>query len=170
MEQTPDQLHKAAVNKKWRMANQDRIKKEHRAYYLANREKCCNRSKVYCAKHREERRRYAKLYRATHQQYLKDYRLKNKEEVSRYRVAYERKRNYGMSQKQFDIMLKKQSGACAICKKPETAQYRGKPRRLSVDHDHSTKKIRGLLCSRCNLGIGLFMHNKDLLEKAILYL
>lgn len=58
-------------------------------------------------------------------------------------------------------MVRVQKGACAICKQTK---------KLVVDHNHTTKQIRGLLCSTCNLGLGMFQDNMDLLESAIRYL
>lgn len=55
-----------------------------------------------------------------------------------------------LTQPQFDAMVRKQKGLCAICRKPPTK------RRLSVDHCHKTGRVRGLLCNHCNLGIGYF--------------
>jgi hypothetical protein len=64
-----------------------------------------------------------------------------------------------------------QEGLCAICGKPETAQGKHSVvKSLAVDHDHETGEIRGLLCSRCNNGIGHFGDNVELMKKAIEYL
>lgn len=62
------------------------------------------------------------------------------------------RREYGMTPADYEAMLKKQAHRCAICHRPETIRSRktGEPHRLSVDHDHVTGKIRGLLCLRCN--------------------
>lgn len=57
-------------------------------------------------------------------------------------------------------MLHAQGGACALCRQLETQTTRGTVRRLSVDHDHATGRVRGLLCSRCNLTLG--RHDDDL--------
>ena len=70
---------------------------------------------------------------------------------------------YGISLLQYEAMLEAQNGVCAICKKTE-----GK--HLSVDHNHVTGEIRGLLCSRCNLVIGRCNDDTKLLKAAILYL
>lgn len=57
-----------------------------------------------------------------------------------------------------------QAGLCAICgKEPED-------RRLAMDHCHATGRVRGLLCMHCNVGLGMFKDNKEVLEKAIAYL
>lgn len=63
-----------------------------------------------------------------------------------------------------------QDNKCAICKNLETRTHNGKVRNLSVDHCHKTGKVRGLLCCRCNITIGRFEDDEDLLEKASEYL
>jgi hypothetical protein len=73
------------------------------------------------------------------------------------------KREYGLSKEEFDKMIHDQNNRCAICGNTSI-------RRLDVDHDHVTGKVRGLLCGRCNKGIGLFDDNKELFGKVILYL
>lgn len=60
----------------------------------------------------------------------------------------ELRRNYGLTTEEYKAMLHKQQGCCAICHKPDPE------RRLSVDHDHTTGKVRGLLCCACNRAIG----------------
>lgn len=57
------------------------------------------------------------------------------------------RRRYGLTLEQHDAMLAAQNGVCAICCRPEEHK---KYTRLSVDHDHDTGKVRGLLCRRCN--------------------
>lgn len=61
------------------------------------------------------------------------------------------------------------SGVCKICGEPEKTKKQGTLRRLSIDHDHRTGKVRGLLCYYCNLGLGKFKDNPELLMKAYLY-
>ncbi len=58
-------------------------------------------------------------------------------------------RNHGLTQEQYDAFLLEQNGVCRVCGKTDPS------RRLAVDHDHETGKIRGLLCLRCNRAIGL---------------
>lgn len=88
-----------------------------------------------------------------------------KECSSNYDYKFRLKRVYGLTQEEYDFMLEKQEGRCAIC--------RNKPgkRRLNVDHNHKTGQIRGLLCGRCNhklLGSG--NENSDILRRAADYL
>ena len=60
--------------------------------------------------------------------------------------------------------------ACDICGAQETVTRGGKVRRLTTDHDHATGAWRGLLCSRCNIGLGLFADDPDRLSAAAAYL
>ena len=64
-------------------------------------------------------------------------------------------KTYGITLAQYDFMFQEQGGLCRLCHRPETMVGNGgNVRRLSVDHDHVTGQIRGLLCATCNLGIG----------------
>lgn len=77
---------------------------------------------------------------------------------------------YGISMQEFEKMLAAQGGGCAICGKKIDDRRDGKTRRLCVDHDHDTGRIRGILCTRCNTGIGMFGNDPDLFRRAINYL
>lgn len=79
------------------------------------------------------------------------------------------KYHYGISLEDYDEMFRQQNGLCAICEKPEIATNQFGVKRLAVDHDHTTGKIRGLLCQRCNMAIGLMDNNSNLFEAAIQY-
>lgn len=62
------------------------------------------------------------------------------------------RRNFGITLEQYTEMLVKQGGVCAVCGGLNPTPTR----RLAVDHDHKTGKIRGLLCGPCNLHLGKF--------------
>ncbi len=68
----------------------------------------------------------------------------------------------------YDELFEKQKGCCAICGTTDSGH--NVTNHLLVDHDHSTGKVRGLLCSSCNLGIGKFKDDTNLLATAINYL
>lgn len=74
---------------------------------------------------------------------------------------------FGITIDEYDAILAKQGGGCAICNSKE-GDRRGW--RLHVDHCHRTGKVRGLLCSACNIGLGKFKDNADRLARAIEYL
>lgn len=72
---------------------------------------------------------------------------------------------YGITPEDYQAMLEQQNHACAICKKKCRSGYR-----LSVDHDHETGQVRGLLCRACNQVLGLAGESVAILEGAISYL
>lgn len=78
----------------------------------------------------------------------------------------ERLRRFGLTEDEYDLLVERQGGVCAICGLGPTTDGR----RLAVDHDHHTGVIRGLLCTNCNVGIGNFGDNLEVLRKAIAYL
>ena len=80
-------------------------------------------------------------------------------------------KTFGITLVQYNEMLETQKGLCAVCGNPETViDNRTKtPRRLAVDHCHTTKKVRGLLCMACNQGIGNFRENPEFLISATQY-
>jgi len=96
------------------------------------------------------------------------YKKKNPDKVKKwYRAKVYRK--YGLTVEDFDAQYNKQYGCCAICGKHSLELSRA----LDIDHNHITNKNRGLLCSQCNLAIGLFKVDEEeinLLQKAIEYI
>lgn len=77
------------------------------------------------------------------------------------------KNKYNMTLEDYDRMVIEQNHVCAICKLPNKTTATNK---LFVDHCHTTGNIRGLLCSRCNSGIGSLKDNTETLLSAIQYL
>lgn len=89
----------------------------------------------------------------------------------RTKVAWHRewmlRRKYNLTQEQYEVMLESQGGVCAICKAclpSSNATY------FAVDHDHRTGKVRGLLCSNCNRGIGHLQDSPEILQRAANYI
>ncbi|RUT24076.1 hypothetical protein C0V97_12350 [Asaia sp. W19] len=74
-------------------------------------------------------------------------------------------RRYGLTIPDYHQKLKAQHYGCAICGQSDFGGLR-----LSIDHDHQTGAVRGLLCSRCNVGLGHFSDNPEVLIKAADYL
>lgn len=80
----------------------------------------------------------------------------------------------GITLERYVHLLNEQNERCAICNKEETCidgrSPDKRPRRLSIDHCHTTNKVRGLLCHACNLAIGKFKDDINLMQKAIDYI
>lgn len=98
--------------------------------------------------------------------------IKGKEEwIPRKQSSYKLMSLYGITTDEYQKLLDKQNGVCAICNKEEKAKSNGGyTKSLAVDHCHTTGKIRGLLCQDCNLGIGKLRDDVALIEAALNYL
>ena len=97
-----------------------------------------------------------------YQQRQRDYKESGKKAIADRKSHLKRK--YGLTPEEYDEMLRTQHGVCAICcEKPGDLP-------LHVDHDHTTGKVRGLLCIRCNNALGLFQESHALFQAAAHYL
>jgi len=101
-----------------------------------------------------------------------EYAKNNKHKIQPKLKKYALKRRYGISELEYLDLLQKQDNLCAICGCLETSldAKTNLPKALAVDHCHITNKVRGLLCSKCNVGLGNFRDSIFNLEKAIKYL
>lgn len=108
---------------------------------------------------------YMRAWYKKHPNYMKEWHKKHPEHAkaskerfyakypggrAEHRRAAALKHNYDLSVEDYEKLLRKQRGLCAICREPESVTYKGKGRRFNVDHDHNTGQIRGLLCMACN--------------------
>ena len=123
----------------------------------------------YAAKYQREKE-YRKMWQ-------KNYRLRNKEVISiknhEYYTINPRKtrlRKYKLTLGEYREIADSQNNVCSICGKPETSKRNGFVQSLSVDHCHKTNINRGLLCHKCNIGLGVFEDNIDVMASAISYL
>jgi hypothetical protein len=99
-------------------------------------------------------------------EYQRKWSKKNKFKKRLYCRRAEVKRKFGISLEQYDEILKKQDNKCAIC----LIDQKDYPRRFSIDHNHITKKVRGLLCTQCNSILGYARDSIETLERAKVYL
>ena len=142
-------------------------------------------AKEWRATHKAALCEYNKDYyaadRSARQEKQRSYYKNNRVAVrSRAAVAYDPKkareynmrRNYNLSVEERAAMEVRQHGVCAICFQPEMAidKRTDKPMALSVDRNHRTGAVRGLLCWHCNTGIGKFRDDPFLLRAAADYL
>lgn len=92
--------------------------------------------------------------------YMREYRAKTPGWKKKKR-AWDLKRNYGMTTEDYDSLYKAQNGRCAICECKC---------QLVVDHDHNTGDVRGLLCSTCNVGLGMLKEDPQIATSLVRYL
>ncbi len=128
-------------------------------------------------KYRQKHPNYYKQYYKNHKNKWKNYNKNNTENAKKYRERHpERLKDrrlklyYGITLEDYNKMLQEQNGVCSICKEMETRLICGKIVMLSVDHDHKTGKVRGLICNKCNRLLGFVNDNTKLLEEVINYL
>jgi len=107
----------------------------------------------------EYRRRNAKSISEKYKRIYREWKINGKWR------KYDLKR-YGITPEQYDEILAAQNCCCAICGIEESKL----PRRLFVDHDHKTGKVRGLLCSNCNFVLGYSKDDVSVLKNSITYL
>lgn len=134
-------------NKEYYNKNRETLLEKKRQFYLDNRARLLKESKEYYLLHKEQfkeraRKRYTKVG--------------YKEQIHRL---------YCLSSEEYERSIKEQNYKCKICKR---ANSTGK--RLAIDHCHRTGKVRGLLCEKCNHGLGKFEDNISFLKEAIKYL
>ena len=143
-----------------------------RSYYQANKEKSRQKAIEYYAKNRDviNKRRKEKYHAnpAPRRAERKRWYLQNRDRALLYyadrKDHYRNKRlqrEYGITLEQHTQMLTDQKECCAICKNS---------RPLRVDHNHSTGNVRGLLCDKCNMALGLLEESIIVTESLLLYL
>lgn len=113
--------------------------------------------------------------RAKRNEYNRNRYYENREDILRKSSTHHRKRKYGLSEEGFDALLQSQNNQCAICYSVEGG---GNGNAWHVDHNHSCcpgiitcgSCVRGILCSKCNQGIGYFQDSAEILRAAANYL
>ncbi len=125
---------------------------QHKKWYEKNKEKKKEYARNYTKLHREEKRKFAREYR------------KRKPEVT---LASMLKCNYNLTIDEYYKILSDQENKCKIC--DLFLDRSNKSKTPHLDHCHKTGKIRGILCHRCNLDIGV-IEKENFLEKALNYL
>lgn len=128
-----------------------------RAYQQRYREE--NREKM-----RAYFRNYAKKNRDRIRAQFEEWKKANPGKTRAYYNKYHLKTAYEMTPEQYEELYRAQDGRCACC-----GQNAG-GKRLCVDHDHQTGRVRGLLCRSCNLGIGNLGDSAEGVRRALVYL
>ena len=132
----------------WNAKNRDKIRAYGRKYYYANLEKSRKRARKYAASHKKRWARFIKR----HPDWARWSHLKSR---------------YGVTKERWLEMYEEQNGCCYTCHRPEAKCSR---KRLCVDHCHTTKKVRRLLCDNCNRVLGTANDSIPLLKSLISYL
>ncbi len=113
--------------------------------------------------HRDTQRRAYHKNPKKHQKRRHETRLLNSTEENLSR-RNRRLRKYGITSEKYDFLFQQQGGKCAICKSVSIGRH------LSVDHDHKGGGVRGLLCIKCNTGLGMLNDDYDIVVSAAEYI
>jgi hypothetical protein len=138
-----------------------------RRSYAKNREKRLKSGKEWRAANPDKVREIKRRWAANNPDKVREHRKRSPKRsysIEAKRIIHRRNR-YGVTPEAYDAMLVKQAGACKVCgKKPKQNKV------LVVDHCHETEKIRGLLCTPCNVAIGNLGDNEAGLLRALNYI
>lgn len=198
------QKNKERIKKKaleYYRANKEKVEKQKKIYVMLNKEKISKRRKDYWEQNKEKINASNRHYRASNK--IK-WQLKNpydnqtpkicsvcKKELPRTEFPRSTstmegldhlcktccsskwyKKNYNITLQQKEVLLRDQNYKCLVCDQPLIKT--GRTRKAQIDHSHSTGKVRGILCPRCNLTIGYIeealTRNPEVLIRAVKYL
>jgi len=126
------------------------VKKYSSRFYQDNRDTIIKREQSRRAQDPQKFKDYNKRYRVEYAEELRDKRIS---------------KMYGLSLEEWSKLFERQHYRCAICQTDKSGK-----KNWSTDHDHRTKKVRGILCSNCNNGLGRFKDNVESLLNAAKYL
>lgn len=133
----------------WRAKNRDIIVQRHRTWNRNHSALLSSKSRARYVRNPQYFKARVKAYQDAHADAIHIAKVRNK---------------FGLTQEQYAKLRKDYEDLCGICRRGKDYQ------RLGVDHDHKTGRVRGLLCARCNAGLGMFLDNPLLLEQAAQYL
>ena len=139
-------------NAAWKKRNREQTNAIQQAYRLNNKH-VRDREKEYRDNNKEKAAKRAK-------------KLYAKPEFRRRQTDLRLQREYGITINDYEKIFEEQGGCCAICGIHQSELKKS----LDIDHCHTSGKVRGLLCNKCNQGLGLFQEERDFLASAISYL
>lgn len=191
---------RTTYNREWRASHVEELRQRGREYRAKNRERIEAYTRAWHERYPEKKRQYAAKCRdaslaqqrqryatdeAFRQRSLERARQQRKDHPdqtarggAKYRqstkgIINRRTRElkaYGLTWEAYLEMYDRQGGACAICKRPETKRGKDRTDFLTVDHDHETNRVRGLLCRSCNRGLGLLGDTAESIARVVAYL
>jgi len=129
-----------------------KTKERGKRYYRANIERIRVKNREYHKANAEQRHAKMRIWREANRSYIRDTRVRAK---------------YGVEPGEYAAMLAEQKGKCAIC---SAVFGEGKGKAPHIDHCHATRKVRALLCTKCNTALGLFDDSAPRLREAADYL
>lgn len=133
--------------RKWQKKNLKSVKEQTKKWREDNPERVKANSRSYYQANKSKIKQQAKEWRKRNPNKARDIQLKK----------------YGITWEDYYLIFTEQEGLCAIC------GYFSDKKTLHVDHDHSTGKVRGLLCRKCNVALGMLQDDPNILKRAAAY-
>jgi len=159
---TPEERHQARLD-------------AHRRYRERNRAKINEQERIRKLLQRDRRKKWNSSSPEKRKEYYLRYHGKARTQIVQMEQRLRMK--FGIGVAEYERLLDLQSHGCAICGTPDGGVHQRSPnpakwtaQRLAVDHDHVTGEIRGLLCRKCNQGLGLFCDDPEIVARAMKYL
>ena len=152
---------------KWAKANPEKRRAIARRFYEKHGARIQAYRRAYRAKNRAHLIATKKAWDAANPEMVSMQRARKRVKAMNTKLNGALRYHYQITLERYNAVLAEQGGVCAICRKFEVTK---RTNRLVVDHDHATGKIRGLLCHRCNCGLGYLKDDPVLIERAGEYL
>lgn len=160
------------------------LREYHKNHYKRNKEQIDKKNTRWVREHpidaKKHRRKSYMKCRVRRILAVRRWEKNNPEKVAEFKLRYASRRKivsrkhllrrYSLTIDTYALLLAHQDGKCAICRITIEEYLRQYQRGFDVDHSHKTGKVRGLLCMKCNGGLGLFVDNPVSLQRAIKYL
>ncbi len=141
--------------------NRLKVNSYNRAWYANNRKTILSKQAVYRSLNRDKRNRRAReLYALNGSFKRRENYLQNSKNI----LLQRRAQKYGIPLDELLKLISSRSGKCDLCRRPFG------PKGPCVDHCHNHHHIRGILCTRCNVALGMFDHSEKILDAALKYL
>ena len=162
--------------------NKDYVLKYRKEYYQKNKSRIYTDQRIWQSLNKEKVNKIKARYRAKNSEKLKlsgiAYSREHKDERNVYRKEWRKKKGkeekllyqYGLTLFDYNAILKKQKNKCGLCKSDFDFKVSNKLNYPCVDHDHENNKVRGIVCRRCNSGLGGFKDSPSLVKKAFKWL
>lgn len=158
---------RAARPEKYKERERRRTKRSFQEYYMTNKGRLREKGNAWRKANPDKRRAQRERYAAKHMEEIRTRDRERRDPVdARRRNLF---RMYKMTVAEFDALVIGQGSVCAICHEEPQPDRSGRTG-WHVDHCHDTGAVRGLLCSRCNTGLGKFRDNAEFLRAAADYL
>lgn len=153
-----------ASARKQRLLDPEATRVSERAKYAENSEKLKAASSAWRRRNPDKVRAMTLAYYSVPEN-AQRYRKEHPTERSASTRKYTLKRKYGLTPTEFEEMFEKQGRVCVLCLTSDFSHKNGR----CMDHDHTTKSLREILCNACNTALGLFKDNPEVLRRAAAY-